>query len=72
MGKLGKLIGHWLTLTLDSAYCNALLLAHWWPVHQKPSHVSSAQFSYVALLAPLHILSRLHSLQCPTELHKMP
>jgi len=40
------------TLTpLDGAYCNALLLAHW-SVLKKLNHVSSVQFSYIALYAP--------------------
>jgi len=36
---------------INSAYCNALLLAHW-SVHQKLNHVSSVQFSYVAQFTP--------------------
>jgi len=42
-------------MPLDSAYCNALLLAYW-SVCQKPNHYqfSSVQFSYVALYALLY------------------
>ena len=52
MCKQGKPNGHWLMRTcvlssrppmpLDSAYCNALLLAHW-SVRQKLNHVCSIQ-----------------------------
>jgi len=35
-------------MPLDGAYYNALLLVHWL-VRQNPNHVTSVQFSYVAL-----------------------
>jgi len=37
---------------LNGAYCNKLLLAHF-SVRQKLKSVSSVQFGYVALYAPL-------------------
>jgi len=65
--------------SLDGAYGNALLLAHW-SVCQKLNHVSSVQFgySYFALYTPLQkqissqITSRKNkslNLQCSTQTH---
>jgi len=41
-------------MPLYGAYCNALLFARW-SVRQKVNYVSSVQFSYVTLYAPLRL-----------------